>query len=296
MLVTMENGRAISGSEILECVFRSSLEPVPVSFEMTVKLSPDFASEILEGKILKVGEYQTPVKIILATDRVASFNQDNGVIQFRKVIALHENSAAIAENLPKAVIRENVTLSEVYRSCGGKSDVQKDFSVPKFYGFQGQVPSLQLTRICQEHGGVIRWIPRSNGLSFFRINDLFNQEPTKIQPKFSDDTIKSDFLVKHEVPQFISTDEHGAFIRTQNQMARNVRYVPNKNQAQLNAMVNVILNAKELPCDYSPKVHAGEIVQIGNTKMAILTAAHYIGQNSSGAPRNHSVFWLGVKM
>lgn len=295
MIITLEDNTVIQGSELLEAILRTSLEPVPLTFECSVRLNEKYAPYLLENKIIKVGKEQTPVKIIYAKDSVAPFNNGN-LIQVRNVIALHENSAGIATALTKAVIRENVSLSEIYRSCGGKSEVGKSFTVPRFYAYAGNTPSLLISRVCQEHGGVVRWISKYNRLEFARINDLFQQEATVVKPKNSDNTLKSDFIVKQELPRYISTDEKGAVLLSQSVQGNNsVKFVPHKSQAQLNFMANVILNAKEVPCDFSPDIHAGDIADLGGVKMVVLTAAHAWHENETGVLENTSVFWLGVK-
>lgn len=297
MIITLENGKQIIGSEIITAILRSSLEPIPMTFECTIKLHESFAAHLLENKILKVGTYQTPVRIVFAEDNVANWTQGS-VVVLRKIIALHENSAGIAMGLQKAVIRENVSLSEVYRSCGGKSEVGKDFTVPRFYAYKGNTPSQLIARVCQEHGGVVRWLPKQNALAFTRINDLFGQKPQAINPRHADNSIKSLFLTDHEVAQYISIAKDGAILQGQvsNQSARQkVIFTPHKTQAQLNSMNNVLLQARKIPCEYAPNIHAGELVTLDKYKMVILTAAHSHFMNDTGAHINESVFWLGVR-
>ena len=297
MLITLDNNQIIPSSELIEATLRSSLEPCPLTFECSVKINPEISGSLLENKILKVGKEQVSVKIVLAQDIIAPWHNGN-LTTVRKIIALHENSAGIAQTLRRAIIRENVDLSDVYRACGGQSEVEKSFKIPKFYAFAGQTPSLEMARVCQEHGGVVQWQPQYNRLAFVRIHDLFSQEPKVISPKNADTTVKSDYLVKHEIPRYISTDENGAIIQSQisEDTAVNVQFVPHKTQAQLNSMVRVILNAKEIPCDFSPDIHAGDLVKVGNTNMIVITAAHTWRLNQTGVVENLSVFWLGVKV
>lgn len=295
MIITLENNEVIQGSELVEACFRSSLEPVPVTFEARIKLNEKYAPYLLEGKVLKVGKFQTPVIIVLAEDKVLP--KHNGSVRIvRKVIALHENSAGLAKALKNAVIREKVSLSEIYRSCGGKSAVIKDFVIPKFYMYKGMLPSEGVAKSCQEHGGVVQWIPEGNKLSFVRIHDLFSQKVKDNVAQLFDITLKSDEIVKREIPQYVSIDKSGAIISSSaSDDVRNVIFSPNKTSAQLNAMTNVLLNAKKVSCDFSPDQNAGDLVQVGGVKMVIITAAHYHGENISGVLTNNSIFWLGVK-
>lgn len=294
MIIELENQQIVVGSEIVEACFRTSLEPVPVSFECDIKLSEDYAPYLLEGKVLLVGKYKTPLKIVFVEDKIAPAYQ-RGVITIRKVIALHANSASIANSLSKAVIREQVSLSEIYRSCGGKSVIEKDFTVPRFYAYKGSVPSREIALVCQEQGGVVRWLPDGNKLSFFRIYDLFNQEPKATKPQMVDTTFKSGLIVSQEVSQYISLDKQGNFISSSTENTRATVFSPNKTQNQLNLMASVLLNAKEMTCDFEPDVNAGDVIELGGVKMVVITAAHFNGMNITNAPVSKSVFWLGVK-
>lgn len=295
MLITLDNGKTVSGSEIISATLRTSLEPVPLTFECQIRLNPEYSGSLKENSIVKVGREQTAVKIIYAQDTVAPFARGDNVERVREIIALHENSAGIANALNRAVIRENVALSDIYRSCGGKSEVEKSFIVPRFYGYKGDYPSKQIARICQEHGGVVRWLPEHNRLAFERIHDLFAQKPKLTKPQNADLTVKSDFLAQNEVPRYLSVAADGGIIQSQTQSNSAIAFSPLKTQAQLNAMSSVILNAKEVPCEFSPDIHAGDLVTIGKTNMVVLTAAHVWQVNDTGVLDNTSVFWLGVK-
>lgn len=295
MLITLDNGKVVSSSEIVSAILRTSLEPVPLTFECQIKLNAEYAGSLKENSILKVGREQTPVKIVYAQDAVASVVRGDSTIQVREVIALHENSAGIANALSRAVIRENVGLSDIYCSCGGKSEVEKSFVVPRFYGYIGDFPSKQIAKICQEHGGVVRWLPEHNRLSFERIHDLFAQTPKVTKPQNADLTIKSDFLAQNEVPRYLSVAPNGSIIQSQANGNSAIAFVPHKTQSQLNAMSNVILNAKEVLCDFSPDIHAGDLVTLGKTNMVVLTVAHIWQLNNTSVLDNSSMFWLGVK-
>lgn len=295
MLIKLDNGTIIQGSEIVSATLRSSLEPVPLTFECQIRLNGEYASSLLEGKILKVGREQVPVQIVLAQDTVVTLAQGDETVQVREIMALHENSLGIAKALSRAVVLENSGLSDVYRACGGKSEVEKSFTVPRFYAYTGDVPSRLIARICQEHGGVVRWLPESNRLAFVRIHDLFTQPPKVVKPQNADFTIKSDFIVRHEVPRYLSCEPSGSIIQSQTDGNSRIAFAPHKNQAQLNAMTQVILNAKEVSCEFSPHIHAGDVAQLAGVNMVILTAAHAWRVNSTGVLENLSVFWLGVK-
>lgn len=299
MLIQLENGSYISGSNIYSGIIRNSLTPIPYTFEATIRIDESIAPFLQEGKELLVGPYQTPVTINYVRDNISSVYQ-GGMVQLRQIIALHSNTIAISYVAEKPVILEKTNLSKIYKACGAKAVVEKDFVVSKFYLYVGKYPSEQIQQICQEHGGVVRLLLPTNNIEFARIYDLFNQEPKMgIGEKIlSDKTQRSDFLERHEVPSYISCADDGSMLKGNFDKKRNVVFVPEKTQAELNAMTDVLINAKTLPSHYAPEINSGDIIQTGGTKFVVITAAHSFMQaaGDGGAGENScSVFWLGVK-
>ncbi|UOO93425.1 hypothetical protein [Vitreoscilla stercoraria] len=295
MMIQMANGHSIDGDLIVDATLRDSLTPVPVTFEATIRLKESFANQLLEGMEVKVGRDQTPMVIKYVRDSISSVYQ-GGMVQIRYFIALHKNSEGISHRAVKGIFLENTTLSEIYKACGGKSEIGKDFAVPKFYCFKGETPSYLIARVCQEHGGVVRWMPEGDRLEFTRINDLFGQEPIMKLQTLADYTQKSGFLERHELPAYISCAPDGSIVKGNFDKDRNVEFMPHKTEAQLNSMTDVLLNAKEIPSQFAPDVHSGQLIDGGKIKFAIITAAHSFRQGAgNGGEESQSVFWTGVK-
>lgn len=139
MLITLENGQAISFSELLSATLRTSLEPIPFSFEAKIKISEETAPFLLENKILKVGKEQTDVRIVFVKDVIAPYNNGD-LIQVREIIALHENSVLIGQSLSRAVIKENTELSEIYQACGENQMLRNRFQYRVFMPIKAMCP------------------------------------------------------------------------------------------------------------------------------------------------------------
>lgn len=299
MLIQTEDNRYIDGANIVTAVLRNALVPIPVTFEARIRIDETSAPFLLEGKELKVGNFQTPVTIKWVKDEVSSVYQA-GMVQIRHIIALHSGTHEISHVTAKGLFIERTNLSTIYQACGSKSDIGKDFLVDKFYLNKGQYPSYQIQQICQEHGGVVRWIPQSNTLEFTRISDLFRQQPTMglNEQILTDQTVKSGLLERHEVPSYVSTDSNGTISKGNFDKTRNVIFTPDKSPSELNLMTDVLINAKKLPSHYAPEVNSGEIIKSGETLFVIITAVHSFQQNAGAAGSGEescSVFWLGVK-
>ncbi len=299
MLIQLENESYIDGAAIFSAIARNSLVPIPYTFEATIRINESIASFLVEGKELLVGQHRVPVTITFVRDYISPVYQ-GGMVQLRHLIALHTNTVAISHAAEKAVFLEKTNLSKVYEACGAKAEVDKDFVVNKFYCYKGQYPSYQVQQICQEHGGVVRLLLDTNKLEFARIYDLFNQEPIMgIGDKvLSDKTQRSEFLERHQVPSYVSCAENGSALKGNFDKKRNIVFVPEKSQAELIAMTDVLINAKEIPSRYAPEINAGDIILTGGTKFVIITAAHSFRQSAGeegAGEESCSVFWLGVK-
>ncbi|MBI0182284.1 MULTISPECIES: hypothetical protein [unclassified Snodgrassella] len=299
MLIQLENGSYIDGSAIFSAIIRSSLVPIPYTLEATIRIDESIAPFLQEGKELLVGPYQIPVTINYVRDNISDVYQ-GGMVQLRQIIALHSNTIAISYVANKGIFLEKTSLSKIYKACGAKATIEKDFVVNKFYLYKGKYPSHQIQEICQEHSGVVHIVPETNTIEFARIYDLSNQEPKMgIGDRIlSDHTQRSEFLERHEVPSYVSCANDGSAIRGNFDKKRNVVFVPEKTQAELNAMTDVLINAKVLPSRYAPEINAGDVIQTGGCKFVIITAAHSFmqaaGTGGSGE-ESCSRFWLGVR-
>lgn len=295
MYIELENNAVVAISEIVDSIFRTSLEPIPCTFEAVIRLNEKIAPYLLDGKVIRVGKFRTPVKIVLVEDSVSPVEQKGAVIM-RKITALHENSSGIAQRLGRAVIRENVSLSEIYQACGGKSQVAKDFKVSRFYCYKGYYPSEMIVQSCQDGGGVIRLNVPQNSIEFWRVRDLFNQKKVGGNLASADFTFRSGFLERHELPIYVSTKADGSFSKSNfsGDKSRKIIYVPQKNIQELNARSDVLMNAKHIPTKLMMDINAGDLIEIGGTAFIVITAAHRISQ-TDGRLGDSSDFWLGVK-
>ena len=296
MLVLYGNqlDQQLAGDALLTAVLRTSLEPVPVTFEATVQLDPTMAADFTEGKQLRVGRNQIKVTIVYAQNVDTQIIQDRK-LKARRIVALHSATSGISFRLQKAVIRENTSLSEIYAACGAKTAIGKDFTVPRFYAYQGDVPSAQIAQVLQEEGGVVMWNAANDKVEFYRLNDLFKRKSNTFIPVISDETQKSGFLERHEIPAYYSVAPNGSIIQGDFSKPRAVAYAPHKSAQQLYGMSQVLLNVKVLPSNFAPEINAGDLVQVMSTDFVVITAAHESSLNPNGARLPYSMFWLGVR-
>lgn len=306
MRIELENGKVVPLFNVLEACLRSSLEPIPVSFECIIRVDVQDLETLQEGKIIKAGLYQTPFQIVYTENtlsplpRMGNNKVNSNIMLTRKVIALHENSCQIAKPLNRAVIKENANLTDIYRACGGKSQINKAFTVPRFYSYRGQVPSHQIALVCQEQGGVVRWLAEKNQLAFTRIYDLFKEENIIDKRTYViARTQKSQLIQQHEIPQYITIKNDGGILKSESGKGSSVKFTPKKTSSQLNFMRDVLLNALQIEIDLNLKINAGDGIMLGEEgnmrTFIVITAAHAVQQNLTGTSENKTVLWLGKR-
>lgn len=280
------------GAELARVTLRTTLEPSPANCELWAKLSKDSAPQLTEGKTLRVGRDQLPMRIIAAENAEASWSDASQPV-LRKITALYAPTAPITFRSARAVIRENITLSQAYQACGASAVIGRDFQVSRFYVMQGGIPSLLIAALMQEEGGAVVLASGGRRIEFMRLTDLFAQTPLELPPTAAEDTQRSGFLERHEIPTFVSTDANGAALLGDYTKPRATRYSPQKTQRQLLAMSRCLVNAKSLVTAFSPDVQAGALFQIGKRRFVVMTAAHdFVNVGGQGMPLSR--FWLGV--
>lgn len=283
----------VSGDGVYNAALRTTLEPVPVTLEAVIRLDEGIGEAFVQGKEIKVGNHGVKLTIIYAQNIASDIVQDRAITT-RRVVALQSATCGISYRLQKAIIREKATLSELYNACGAKTAVGKDFTVARFYAFQGDVPSAQIAKVLQEEGGVVLWRAASDKVEFLRIDDLFKQTSVGTIPSMTSETKKSGFLERHEIPAYFTIDAAGKVLQGDFSSPRAVDYAPQKTAKQLFSMSQVLLNVKTITVEYMPDLNAGDLVTVGNKDFVIITAAHASNVNSTGGRSMSSTFWLGV--
>lgn len=286
--------KQLEGDAIYSSILRTTLEPVPLTFEATIRLDPRVGVDFVEGKELLVGRNKAKVVIVHAE------NIDTDIVQdmqkkARKITAVLSSVSGISFRRQSAVFKENATLSDIYAACGAKTAIGKDFTVPRFYCYQGDTPSFHIARLLQEEGGFVKWDADTDKIEFVRINDAFKVKAKAFIPALADVTRKSGFIERHEIPAYFSIEKGGGSITGDFSKPRAVMYSPQKTAKQLYAMSQVLLNVKTFPAEFSPDKNAGDLLEIGGTNFIIITAAHESSMSSDGGYVSRSQFWLGVR-
>lgn len=272
---------------------RSDMAPVPLTLEAEIRIDDGMEGELSVGKTIIAGGDQYALYILkseVSTGRVA---QGERAVSFVKISAILDVAHEVAFVRRSAIIKENTTLSAIYRAAGAKlSAIDADFPVSRFYCPVGDTPTFPIARALQEAGGIVRW--RAGKMQFIRLPDLFKQKAVVDIQSGDTEAATSGFVERHSVPWFFSLSPSGEVVHGSREKARSVRYVPFKNEQQLRNMSRCLVHRKKAKLDYSERLCAGDLVNVvGGDKLAIVTAVHVFSSGTEGeTPDQYSRLWL----
>lgn len=296
MLFTLENGHSLRGDLVKKAVLRNDLSPIPVSLELEVcALDDELSKALSQGKTLKTldGDKLTVVQAVKVAQNTSQAERQAGGI---RITALLNSCLGIGNVLKRATVKENVSLSVIYRSCGALiRGIEADFPVPRFYCFAGDTPSFQIARILQEEGGVVRW--KNSKLHFLRLADIFRQKSALTLPTSQSSSEQSEFLEVHAVPSFFSVSENARLVWGNTNQPRTARFSPFKNEQKLRNMTRCLVRKRVLNINLNMKICAGDLIEFTDgEKLAVITCAHVwkSGTDSDSKPQSYTRLWLGA--
>lgn len=276
-------------SYLLSAVLRTDLVPVPVSLELEVRHDDALEKQLAEGQKIYVTGKAIELQIIKSQIKQSPQIPNRGMIQITAVLA---SCVAIGYRRQKAVILKSNSLGAIYKACGAKVNIKNDFTVPLFVSFLGQVPSEMIAKVLQEEAAVVRLSGKQ--LDCVRLADLMKQPPKLSLPQGFGEQIESGFLERHLVPSFYSISSNRAVIKGNTKKIRAMQYTPRHSERAANNMTSALITKQVLNLSYDENYQAGDVFNIGNTPMAIVTAAHvYEAENEGEGGNQYTRLWLG---
>lgn len=288
-----DGGDQVPGDVIQRWVLRTDLTPIPRTVEITVKVTGDIQEKMKVGAFLWTGRENLKYEIV-KVDRAdpAGVVQGKEQLQAMTITAFLASCAQIGYRRATAVIAVDKTLGEIYRSCGASAKIGDDFSVARFSCLKGQVPSFALAVALQEQSAAL--VLREKQISVKRLTDLFSQAPIdSVGQADTSAQISSEFLERHEVPMYFSTNSQGVAVMGADQDARTAIYWPRTDELTLRNMSRVLVLRKVVPAAMCQEVIAGDVMNIDGEKLVVMTSAHCFEQRD-GTTDSKSRIWLGA--
>lgn len=304
MRIFLANGQELRGDLIPLVIVRTDLVAVPSNLELLVRVDETSNGLIQTGKTLSVqinDEADIEVNsakiayniISVSTDNNhTSFNQGNPNYVLKKVIALLDSCHKVAFALEKAVIKENASMSAIYRACGANIAVKEDIKINKFTALIGDPPSFSIMQALQREAAVTVWDNKQDSIAFKRIQDLFSQKPKEKMPLDMTQNINSGFKERHQAPAYFSNNENGDISASKAKKGRGADFALFADERTLNNLSQYLTYKKIWTTKWAPFLNAGDIVEIEENPFVVATAVHLFSQAGSGSGSQLSRFWL----
>lgn len=300
-MIIIVSGSQIRGDLIIQAVVRSSLSPIPVTFEGIIRVDDELESKLKEGKTIEVNNDKFYiVKAHTINSKSSQGTHEEKAVQ---ITALLENVHKTSFVQKKAILKERVTLQDIYRATGATlSGIENDTQVKKFYSYAGNCPTAAIAAVLQEEAGQVYW--KNGKMNFSRVGDFFKQKPVMNIPDSALTKLDTGFLEHHKIPTYYSTNDKGEFIFGNTDKTRARVFVPNKDERQLQNMSKVIIQRRVAKLAFNLRLCAGDLISIqGGSDLVIITAAHvFTGRKNVGAgvvipnvqeETQYTKLWLG---
>jgi len=291
MQITTANGKQLRGDIIKSAVLRYDMSAVPATLEAEIRVDDDLRRQLTEGNTVTTNnDVFRIVKQSGGSGRSAQGQHDLSAIQ---ITALLDACHPVTFVRQRAIIKENSSLSEIYRAAGATlSAVDGDFKVDRFNCMIGGTPSFHIAKLLQEEGGEVCW--KNGKLKFVRKTDFFKQKPVMSLPDNASENIASGFLERHEIPSFYSISPAGEMIYGNREKARSAQFAPGRNEQQLVNMSRCLVRRKISKINYNDQLFAGDLIEfIGAKPLVIVTAAHAFFSGTDGSGSNqYTKLWL----
>lgn len=290
--LSANGGDMLPGDMVIRWVLRSDLAPVPRTVEMTVYVKEGIQERLAVGSRFWTGRELLEYEVVkVARDQSSGVIQGKDQLAAFTVTALLASCARVSFRRDRAVIREKASLGDIFRACGATAAIGDDFQVARFSCFSGQVPSFHIAKALQEEGAVV--VLRNERLSTRRLQDLFRQEPVDaISQADSTDRIESEYLERHEIPNFYSLDDAGEFVFGDYSRTRAIRFMPSTSERSLINASKVLVTRRIVDSHLAQQINAGDILDVNGERLAVITAAHVM-EAKDGITETSSKFWLG---
>lgn len=291
MLIALPDGRIIPGDQLLTATLRTDLVPVPLSLEFVVQSSPELGKALVQGAELRVGEEGFPVTIVKVQPMRTQIIRDNAALGAIAVVAILSGCVPLIQPAERAVIANETSVAGAYRAAGARIAFSRDIPMPRFVCLVGRTPTHELARRLQEEAAVVRFA--TGKLQALCLDELMTGQPVMRMDPSAVQWIESPQVERRLSVSVVSLDADGATVVGDPVDGRPVIYLGGLDTRRTANMARILVTRGILvrPLDFS--LQAGTLLQVGERKVVILTAAHRVDTGAmGGATAMASKLWL----
>lgn len=280
MFIALDDGSLIPASDLVSATMRTDLIPVPVSLEIVAQRTAKLEAALSEGKRLLLGTDAIPMVIVKRQVLKTQIIHDADTLGAIAVVAVLAGCESLIKPTPKAVILSGTSLAAAYRACGGRSPFGTDIPLPEFVCLKGGLPTAEIARRLQEEGAVIRF--RHGKVHGVRLPELFSGQPVATFDPSAVQWEDNDVVLNRQVVSVVSLSSDGVTIHGDPSGVRPVVYRGGLDSRRAMNMERVLVTRGRMFRPSDDRLQAGELVQVGNRRLVVLTAAHRIDTGALG--------------
>lgn len=278
MIIYTENNQEI-GSDLLSAILRHDLVPIPVSLEITCRATDELVQLLAVGKVLTLanGIHLTIIKSQHFANHIIKDGKRTGSIA---VIAVLQGCEILVNVANKAVIHENVSFGEIYRSLGAKLKIHGDIKVNGFTCLNGQLPTARIALSLQKEGAVVCYDLKSQSIHIKRLQDLFQGNAVLYDPSNVQwlNSTQSDTLYN---TNYLSLDNASSVVGQVN-TGKNIDYIPRTDNRELQNLRRILITKGVIIRAIDERLSAGSLLSIDEQKYVVLTHAIRFDTGSMG--------------
>lgn len=273
MQIMLENGTVLKSDSIVESFLRWDGVPIPGTVEFQVILSDDIKPFLEIGKKITIGDDHFEFNIQKVSIFESPIIRDGQQVILGAYIAILEGLQSLIEPRSHAVILEDTSMGQIYRACGSRVKIGADVPALKFYCFVGDTPTFSIAKIMGEES-VLVYYSKQKRIEFLRLQALMQQSPKHFIPPAAVAWIQNDTVLKHEIKTYQTVNSDGATIEGELKKQAVAAIKPNRDARRLQNLSTVLVVVGTVTRELYPGFMAGDIVQVGERKLVILTAVH----------------------
>ena len=291
MLIALDDADILPYNRLVSAVLRSDSIPVPLTLEFQVKMTADMQDRLKEGSVVKIGTHYIEMTIIKASVQHTGIIQGDEKIILGSFIAVLSGCENLIKPLSKAIFLEQTSIGAAMKASGIKIKVVDDVPLLSYFCPFGQTPTYEIARKCGEEAVVIYSV--EGKISVKRLSTLMQSEPKLLLDPTSVHWMKNSTGLLHEVPSYITVNPDGSTIEGEIKAGKIASYYPNMDTRRLKNLSTALVVKGTIQRALSLDLNAGDVIQVGEEKYYILTAAHRIDTGALGASTvSVSKFWI----
>lgn len=281
MLITiLASGESILASDLLSATFRTDCVPVPVTLEITVRMTDELKAALVEGAVLLVGDEYIPVEIIktqqVETQTIKNDERVGGIA----CICILTGCNALIKPTNKAVILTDTTVSEVYRACGAKTLFGKDIPLPEFVCLRGRIPSLEIAKYLQQEAAIVYY--QNGRMHANRVEQILQEDAINRFDPSALQWVTNPLTTEFSLPSLITIANDGTTIDGEVSDFKPIGYMPRLDSRRLRNMEKVLITQASMMRPLDMNMQAADLASVNQQKYLFLTTAHRFDSGALG--------------